>query len=639
MTTTTSAVAVLGPAPGGGATDGSTDGATDGATDGVGAFLGRWAERTPDALAHTFIDYLAEPAGGARRCYTWSELDLWTRAVAAVLGQMAGPGDRVAILAPSGPEYVVGFLAALRAGTVAVPLFSPDLFGHADRLESALADCAPQAILTPSDKLPLVVDFLADRGLPQPALLCPDDLAADAAPALAAGFRDVPVAPDDLAYLQYTSGSTRTPAGVRLTHRSLISNARQIAAWHAIVPGRHTAVSWLPLFHDMGLLLGAAASTVLGVHVVLMDPIAFLVDPGRWLRALAEVQAAFTAAPNFAYDFAVKRVRPDDGERLDLSAVACLVNGAEPVLPATLRRFGDAFGRFGLDPAAMSPSYGLAEATLMVSTTGIGRPPTVVTVDTAALQEGRFVPVEADGGPGEADGGPGEGVVPGPASVPERATALVSSGTPIGQQATIVDPVRCRAVPDGRVGEIWVHGPNVGVGYHGRSEESETTFRARLVDPADGLPAGPWLRTGDLGAMHGGELFVTGRLKDLIIVDGRNIYPQDVEAAACVADSAVALNRVAAFAVDGRDADGGQREDVVVVAEQYRGADDVTARLPQIEQAVRQAVSQQQGVALADVVLVLPDSVPRTSSGKIARRATRTAYLAGTLERVAEGTR
>lgn len=579
----------------------------------VGTFLARWAQETPDSPAHTFIDYLADQ-DGVRRHYTWAQLDRWTRAIAAVLTQ-AVPGDRVAILAPSGPEYVASFLGTLRAGRVAVPLYSPDLFGHAERLAAVLADCRPQAILTPSDKHAQVVDFLTDRGLPVPVVLCPDDLDGDAGQPLAAGFRDVPVEPDDLAYLQYTSGSTRTPAGVELTHGNFVANARQVAQGHGIVRGRHTGVSWLPLFHDMGLLLGAAASTVLGAHVVLMDPLAFVMDPTRWLRALAEVPSAFTAAPNFAYDFAAKRARLGDGEQLDLSDVASLVNGAEPVLPETVQRFLDTFGRFGLNPAAMSPSYGLAEATLMVSTTGAGRPPTVLEVDAAALRAGRLAPATEQ--------------------IPGRVSRLVSSGTPIGQRVAIVDVVSSRALPDGEVGEIWVHGPNVGVGYHARPEETERTFGGQLAGPVGPLPEGPWLRTGDLGALRDGELFVTGRMKDLIIVDGANIYPQDVEVAASSADAALARNRVAAFSVPERDADGAEREAVVVVTERYRGAGDVTDRLPDLALRVRQAVSRAQGVALHDVVVVEPDSIPRTSSGKIARRATRAAYLDGTLLRVA----
>jgi acyl-CoA synthetase (AMP-forming)/AMP-acid ligase II len=601
----------------------------------VGASLARWAQECPDDPAHTFIDYLADRQG-VRRRYTWAELDRWTRATAVLLAQMAGPGDRVAVLAPSGPEYVVGFLAALRAGMVAVPLFGPDLFGHAGRLEAALADCSPQVILTPADRHALVVDFLGERGLPVPAILCPDGLAGEGAASLAPSFREVPVDPDDVACLQYTSGSTRVPAGVRLTHRNLVSNARQIAAGHAIAGREVTAVSWLPLFHDMGLLLGVAASTVLGAHAVLMDPISFVMDPTRWLRVMGEFPRVFTAAPNFAYDFAARRVHLADGERLDLSDVAVLVNGAEPVQPGTLRRFTDTFGRHGLDPAAMSPSYGLAEATLMVTLTGAGRTPTVVGADVAALQAGRLVP--APGATGDAPG---------------AVTELVSSGTPIGQHVAIVDPVGKHPRAPGEVGEIWVHGPNVGTGYHERPEESAGTFGARLAQAPDGVPAGPWLRTGDLGALLDGELFVTGRMKDLIIVDGRNIYPQDVEAAVQTAHPAVALNRVAVFSVDGvdgvdgtggvggtggvdgTDGDGGTGgEAVVVVAEQYRGATDAGARLAEIERAVRQAVSLAHGVALHDVVLVLPDSIPRTSSGKIARRASRTAYLEGTLDRV-----
>lgn len=579
------------------------------------AFLRHWAATKPDAVAHTFTDHLGglEPV---TRTYTWRELDRWTRAVAAVLEQTAdqAPGERarVAILAANSPEYVVSFLAALRAGVVAVPLFAPDLFGHAERLALVLADCRPTVVLTTSDKVDLVETFLDGLDLPRPAVLCPDDLDGPAGDALADTFADRAHDPDALAYVQYTSGSTRTPAGVELSHRSVVTNALQLAQPHRV--GEHTtAVSWLPLFHDMGLMLGAVGPVVYGAHAVLTDPLAFVVQPSRWVRALGSHPHTITAAPSFAFELAARRTRPQDLDGVDLSRVDSLVNGAEPVQPGAIERFHAAFEPFGLRRTAMAPSYGLAEATVLVTSTPLDETPTVLDVRLDGLQADRFV-VEDLGADGRRTG----------------TTRLVASGRPCGQTVAIVDPVTRRVREDGEVGEIWVHGVNVASGYAGRPDLTAELFGATLDDAPDGTPEGPWLRTGDLGALHDGLLVVTGRLKDLIIVDGRNVYPQDVEVSVQEADTALARNRLAAFAVPGP----GGAEAVVVVAERHRTAHDVAARVDDVERAVRAAVSADHGVALHDLVLVEPDTVPRTSSGKIARQATRTAYLEGALVRV-----
>lgn len=577
--------------------------------------LDRWARERPDVVAHTFLDYLAsaddEPVV---RTLTWRELAVASRATAALLQQTTVPGDRVAILAASGPEYVVAFLGALRAGAVAVPLFSPDLYGHGERLDLVLADCRPAAVLTTTPTLDAVerclagVDALAGA---VPPVVCVDDLLGEAGEALAEAFVPVPLDLDALAYLQYTSGSTRTPAGVALSHRNHVVNAWQIIHAHTVVE-QSTAVTWLPLFHDMGLMLGAIGPVVAGIPSVVMDPVSFVLRPARWIRAIGSYPKVITAGPNFAYDLAARRTRPEDLEGVDLRNVASLVNGAEPILPPALARFAAAFEPHGLDPLAMAPSYGLAEAVVCVTTTGTGEPTVYLDADVDALQRDRLVPAE--------DGG--------------RAVRLVGCGRPAEQQVAIVDPATSTVRAEGEVGEIWVRGDNVGLGYAGRDQLTETTFGAVLADGE-----GPWLRTGDLGAVVDGLLFVTGRLKDLIIVDGRNVYPQDLELSAQEADRAIAMNRLAAFSVEatavGAD---GAGEAVVVVAEAHRSAvGSVADRFAEIDRAVRRAASDVHGVALHEVVLVAPDTIPRTSSGKIARRATRDAYLAGSLQRVGAG--
>lgn len=588
-----------------------------------------WDE--PDRVALTFVDYAVDRSGTATSL-TYGTLFSRVCAFSARLAARQERGSRLAILAPQGLDYVVAFLGALRAGIIAVPLFPPDLPGHAGRLEAVLADCEPAAVATTSAALPAVRAFLAGQPrtvgvfvVDEPALDAPDDAGAgelEQAPLV------VPHA-DDLAYLQYTSGSTRSPAGVRISHGNIAVNAAQSAAAYGEGRTGLTLVSWLPLFHDMGLVLVVGGSVAAGNPAVFMDPVAFLAKPVRWLRLLAASPGAVTSAPNFAFDFCARRISPEDAAGLWLGDVATIGNGAEPVQAATIDRFVRRFGPHGLRPEAIRPAYGLAEATVYVCGTIGSDPARVLEVDREHLGAGRLVPVDAGGD----------------ATSPGRTSSLVSCGRPVGQALAIVDPETSRVRPDGAVGEIWVHGPNVAQGYWNEDELSAATFGRTLApEPgdlagpasggdaavrADGLPVGPWLRTGDLGVLDDGELFVTGRLKDVIVIDGRNHYPQDVEAAVEAVHEALGRHRTAAFSVPG---DHGER--VVVVAEISRRALDGGWDPTTVEQAVRKVVSDRHGLAVHDVVLTRPDSVPRTTSGKIARRASRQRYLADGFSRI-----
>ncbi|WP_410674300.1 fatty acyl-AMP ligase [Amycolatopsis sp. cmx-4-68] len=545
--------------------------------------LRHWAAAKPGEPALTFADFGTD-RDGRRRTLTWAQLAERVDAAAAALP--VRPGDRVAVLCPQGPDYVVGFLAAITAGAIAVPLFDPGLPGHAGRLTAVLADCAPAAVVTTTAAQAAVEEFVdvpvvaADR--PGPARSGPAPEAA----------------PDDVAYLQYTSGSTRSPAGVVLTHANVLANVAQAVHGLGLDPETATMVSWLPLFHDMGLVLGLVTPLALGLRSVLMDPLAFIERPVRWLELLGDHAGSWSAAPNFAFHYCASRVREEDRARLRLDRVAAIINGAEPINPDVLDRFHTAFAAAGYRPEKTRPAYGLAEATVFV-TTGPAAAPRVTTFDRDALATGTARPA-ADG------------------------IRLVACGTPAGQHVALVDSETAVARPDGEVGEIWVHGPNVGEGYWEKPLDSTETFGARLAGDHDGLPEGPWLRTGDLGVRHDGELHIAGRIKDLIIVDGRNHYPQDVEATAASADPAIRPGSVAAFAVAGADT-----EAVVVVAE-HRGHDDLTEPAERaLATAVRRLVSDAHGLALRDVLLVPPGRVPRTSSGKIARGACRDRYLAG----------
>lgn len=541
-------------------------------------YLRHWAETTPERRAFTFVDHPAPGSRGVHRTLTWRRLDLRVRAVAARLAEEAEPGARVALLCPQGLEYVTGFLAALTAGLVAVPLYPPGLPGQDDRLTAVLADARPAVVLTTSRHLEQVRES-GDRVV-----------AVDEVPDAAAG--DLEPVGGEVAYLQYTSGSTRTPAGVEIGHSNVVANARQALTAYGADAHPVTCVGWLPLYHDMGLVLSVAAPVVRGLLSVLMDPVAFLHEPARWLRLLSAHPRALSAAPNFAYDYCASTVTDAQKAELRLDGVFALINGSEPVRPTTADRFQAAFSEQGLGPLTHCPSYGLAEATVFVSAARPGQPLRRFALDRDALAEGKALPARPDD---------------------PRAVLLAGCGAPAGQRIRIADPLSQAVLSEGEVGEIQVRGPNVGRGYFHHEEQSRRVFGA------DG-----WLRTGDLGTVLEGQLLVTGRLKDLIVVDGRNHYPQDVEATVQDTHPALRRDRLAAFGVAG-----GSGERVVVVAEHTRTTSLAELDVPALVRAVRAAVSARHGLRLADVVLVAPGTVPRTSSGKVSRALTRERYLAG----------
>ncbi|MFE3195168.1 AMP-binding protein [Nocardia sp. NPDC059240] len=578
-----------------------------------------------DAIAYRYVDYSRELEGEYREL-TWSQFQLRVYAVAARIQRVSAPGDRVAVLCPHGLDYVVAFFAAIAAGAIAVPLFTPDEPGHTDRLHAVLGDSDPAVILTTVSAAAGVREYFGRR----PGTAGPRLIAVDAVPdALEASWKRPGSTADSIAYLQYTSGSTRTPAGVEITHRAVATNLLQLCDALGL-DADSRGVSWLPLFHDMGLLC-VILPLVCGRHLTLLSPSAFIRRPYRWIKELgADGGGVFSAAPNFAYEYAATRGRPAAGTQLDLSKVIGLINGSEPVTVSAMRAFTEAFAPYGLPEHAVKPCYGMAEATVFVSATPAAAPARVVHVDRDRLGEGRMTRVAADR---------------------EEAVAQVSCGLPArAQWAVIADPDTGRERPDGAVGEIWLHGDNLGTGYWNRPDETEQTFRNRLrrklseQSHADGAPAeARWLRTGDFGAYLGGQLYVTGRVKDLVIVGGRNHYPQDLEYSAQDASTALRPGFVAAFAVPANrlpehalaqrppTAPDDSSNQLILVAERAAGIgtldpDLVTAR-------VRAALSVRHGVSIRDLLLVPAGTIPRTSSGKIARRACRAAYLDGTLAR------
>lgn len=565
-----------------------------------------------ETVAYRYLDYAG---GGEPRTdeWSWTRLGARLRAVAARVQQLAGPGERVAIMAPQGLDYIAGFFGAIKAGTIAVPLFVPELPGHAERLAIALPDAAPAVVLTTTAAAATIEEFL-DRHPPdrRPAIVLLDEIP-DAA---GESFTPVTLDVDDVSHLQYTSGATRPPVAVEITHKAFVTNLIQMILSIDLLNRNTHGVSWLPLYHDMGLSM-IGFPTVYGGHSTLMSPTAFIRRPQRWIRALSEESRqahVVTAAPNLAYEWAAQRGVPGPEERIDLRDVVMII-GSEPVSMAAITMFNKAFAPFGLPATAIKPSYGIAEATLMIATNPPDAEARLVHFDRAQLGAGRAVPVAAD-----AD-----------AAVPQ---------VPCGQlarslHAVIVDDRGVgRELPDGRVGEIWLHGDNVGRGYWRRPEETRAAFHAELTarlaegGHAAGVPeSARWLRTGDLGTYLDGELYVTGRLVEIISVAGRSHYPHDVEATVAGATPAVRRGYAVAFAVPAGE---GSRDDrVVIVAERARGTGRTDAQ-PAVE-AIRTAVEKTHGLDVADVRFLPAGSIPRTTSGKLARRACRAQYLNGTL--------
>jgi fatty acid CoA ligase FadD32 len=548
------------------------------------------------------MDYREDRAGVARTL-GWREVNTRMRAVAERIRGLAQPSQRVAVLCPQDLSYPIGFYAALAAGTIAVPLFAPETSSHASRLIGALADCRATVWLTTEAARGSVEELLGDPRVPRPAGVISVDRVD---PAGGTGFEPAIADLRAPAYLQYTSGSTRDPAGAVISHEAVAVNSRQAAAAFDL-DERSTCVGWLPFFHDMGLVLLVCLPASLGARSVFSTPFDFVQRPRRWLEQLAGNRSVITAAPNFAFDYAVDRTSAEDRAALDLSGVKVAINGAEPVRPRTVERFQAAFGPSGFAAEAHRPSYGLAEATVFVSTSPAGTAPRTTTFARSELMAGRAVP-----------------------SVPEAdSIRLVSAGCAVDQHVCIVDPVSCSALGDHAVGEVWVHGRNVATGYWGQAEGSGSAFGVRLRDAVEGLPAEGWLRTGDLGVRYGGELYITGRLKDVIIVDGKNHYPQDIEETVQEAHEAVRTGRVAAFGIPAEEGEKGNGGEAIVVAlERERGPAAAAVAPAEIVLAVRRAVSAAHDLKLADVEVLAGRKVLRTSSGKIARAANRDRYLA-----------
>ncbi len=558
--------------------------------------LHQHATDIPDTPAYVFLSHrdLADT--------TLTFAGIRTRAL-AIANELrvrgAQPGDRAILVFPPGLDFIAAFFGCLAAGVIAVPLSPPRRVPGRDAVANIISDCAPRfglttpqyaadlarngpAIFRAFDNRWLLVSDSFDGGASEPAVL----------------HRQ---APNDIAFLQYTSGSTSAPKGVVVSHANLISNLEMIrrAMGHTRTS---THACWMPLHHDMGLILNVLETFYLGATCVLMAPVSFLQRPLSWLRAIHQFGAEAAGGPNFGFDLCVAKFRPEAMVGIDLSGWRVAFNGAEPVRAQTMRRFFDPFAPYGFNPAAFYPCYGMAEATLLISGGARNAGMVARSVSRAALQANR---IEA-------------------ASDASDEQTVVGCGRALfGEDIAIVDPEEYTRLPHDRVGEIWVRGNNVAGGYWRNEEASRHNFAAAIVDE----PGTVWLRTGDLGFVDAqGELFVTGRIKDLIIVRGANHYPQDIEHTAQATAPYLRAGFGAAFST--MNATGEER--VVIVQEierSYRQKvdfDDVVG-------AIREAISEEHGLSVQDVVLVRPGAIPKTTSGKIQRRLTHALWRDGKL--------
>jgi acyl-CoA synthetase (AMP-forming)/AMP-acid ligase II len=549
----------------------------------------------PDIAAVTV--YADRP--GERPSLTFAALHAQAAHLAGQLMAETAPGDRALLIFPSSVEFVVAYFACLMAGVVAVPMMQPRRNANHDASAAIIADCAPRLALSPAsdpDPRGLLRERLAAHGIRHILVaLTPEPAPLDA-------FR--PNA-DGLAFLQYTSGSTSSPKGVMVSHRNLIDNLAMMK--ERLGNHRDSAhVSWIPLYHDLGLIMNLLQPIYLGAPCVLLTPSGFMHRPLNWLRAIHEHRAEVGAAPNFAFDLCVDRFRPDQMDGIDLSSWKIALNGAEPVRAATLERFAATFAPYGFAPGAMRPAYGLAEATLLVTAAKRGSLPRTRDVSAKALKSARIAPPEDAG---------------------DR-HASASCGAPMtGLAIAIVDPEKRHPLPQGEIGEIWIQASSVAGGYWNRPEDSEQTFRARLeTDASD--DGGSWLRTGDLGHLdEAGELHVVGRIKDVMIIRGVNHYPQDIEATVAASHPSLRRDHGAAFTItDEHDV-----ERIIVVQEVERTQRHGIAEA-EVVAAVQAAVVNNHDVALHKVVLIRTGSLPKTTSGKVQRSLTRLRWLDGTLE-------
>lgn len=548
----------------------------------------------PDAKAFTFLDHAGDELGR----FSYGELDSRARAIAGRLQALDLTGERALLACPPGLDCIAAAYGCIYAGVAAVPCPPPDPGREyaGPRIREIATDARPRAMVVTAETGPGLREVLGETDA---AFLSVDAEDFDDPGA----WREPGIGADDLALVQYTSGSTSVPRGVEITHANLLHNCEYIERAFDYRPSDTTGVMWLPPYHDMGLVGGILQTIYSGRRIVLMSPVTFLVNPIGWLEAIQRYRASVAGGPDFAYDMLVRRTTPEQRAALDLSSWAVAYNGAELIRRETMDAFSEAYAAAGFRREAFYPCYGLAEATLMVTGGSRDAEPTVRRADRSALESGRYSATDD----------------------PAEAFDLVGCGAPGPDgRVVIVDPESSEPLEDGAVGEIWVSGPNVARGYFGRDQETAMVFGARLA----GSGEGPFLRAGDLGFVLEGELYITGRITELLIIDGRAFYPTDVERVCEESAPGLRHNGGAVFTIE---VAGG-----TTVAVVYEVRDPEAEDHPETISAIRAAVAERLGIEVELVALIAPRTMPKTTSGKIQRGRCRGLLLNGELPIVAD---
>lgn len=552
------------------------------------------ASSQPERIAYIFLrDGEIEEAR-----LTYGELDQKARAIAAHLQSLEAKGERGLLLYPPGLDFISAFFGCLYAGVVAIPAYPPRRNQNLWRLQAIIADSQARFTFTNAALFPsLENQWAKDPELGAMEWIVTDEIDHH----LSEDWLEPTLEKNSLAFLQYTSGSTGTPKGVMVSHHNLLINSADLdRGWGHDQDS--VMVTWLPTFHDMGLIYGVIQPLYKGFLCYMMSPASFMERPLRWLQALSDKQATHSAAPNFAYDLCVRKIPPEKRATLDLSHWCMALNGAEPVRAEVLKKFAEAFQVSGFKATALCPGYGLAEATLKVTAVSYDSPPYFYTVQANALEKNKLV------GATETD---------------TNVQTLVGCGwTTIDTQIVIVNPETLKPCSPEIVGEIWVSGATIAQGYWGKPQETEEIFQAYLADTG----AGPFLRTGDLGFIKDGELFVIGRLKEIILIRGRNNYPQDIELTVQNSHPALRPSCGAAFTVENKG------EEKLVVVQEVERTWLRKIDIDEVKRAIRKAVVQEYDLQVYAIALIRTGSLPKTSSGKIQRRSCRAKFLEGSLE-------
>jgi acyl-CoA synthetase (AMP-forming)/AMP-acid ligase II len=551
------------------------------------------AQNQPDKRAYTFL----QNGEIEEVSLSYRELDQKARAIASSLQSLKASGERVLLLYPPGLDFIAAFFGCLYAGIVAVPIYPPKRNQSIDRLRAIALDAQTTIALTVSSTLAQIQSqFAQEPEFADMVLLATDSIPIDQA----SNWQQVQADKDTLAFLQYTSGSTGTPKGVMVSHGNLMCNSEYMhQLWE--FSSESVMVTWLPTFHDMGLIYGILQPLYHGFPCYLMAPASFMQKPLVWLGAISKYQATHSAAPNFAYDLCVRKTTPEERASLDLSSWQMTINGAEPIRADTINKFTEAFKPCGFALATFCPGYGLAEATLAVAAVRNKELPSFYSVQVEALAQNQVIEGKSE----------------------EKVKTFVGNGKPgIDTKVQIVAPESLTQCSPGEVGEIWISGPSVAQGYWQRTKETKQTFGAYIADTKEG----PFLRTGDLGFIKDGELFITGRLKDVIIIRGQNHYPQDIEAVVEQSHPALRPSCGAAFTVEVKG------EERLVVVQEVERTWLRNLDVEMVERAIRKAVVQQHELHVYKIALIKTGSIPKTSSGKIQRSACRAKFLAGTLD-------